>query len=344
MFSTVGLMSISPYIRGLRDKVGNDLLLLPSAAVLPRDDVGRLLLVRLADTGNWGVIGGGVEPDESPQECAVREAREEAGVELELGPLAGVFGGPEYRVAYPNGDETSYVVSAFEATILSGEPRADGSETTEVGWFDLDRLPLEGMGPLNRALLRDLGLGTARTRQPVLVVVTGLQGTGKSTIARVAADHLGVAVLSHDWAMSGLRPYPEVQATLDNMDPPGHGAVGWSLLIALARSQLRAGKSVVLDGMARAPEMDLLRRMADDEHAALVAIMTECSDPDLHRTRVEGRNRGIPNWYELDWSHVEKSRANWDASLPVDLRLDTAPQLEQMKNQIRGLLANQGRR
>ena len=85
----------------------------------------------------------------------------------------------------------------------------------------------------------------------LLVLVTGLPGTGKSTMAEIASRELGAPVLGHDWAMSGLRPYPEMQRALDAMDPPGHRGVGWSLLWALARSQLRRGSSVVLDGVAR---------------------------------------------------------------------------------------------
>ena len=95
----------------------------------------------------------------------------------------------------------------------------------------------------------------------LLIVVTGLQATGKSTIAGIAGDHLGAPVLSHDWAMSGLRPYPEIHKTLDAMDPPGHGRVGWSILWALARAQLRGGRSVVLDGVARHPEIDGSRQL-----------------------------------------------------------------------------------
>ena len=150
-------MGISPFVRGLREKVGTGLLLLPSTTVLPRDDGGRILLVRLHDSGHWATIGGAVEPDESPQECAVREAHEEAGVEIGLGPVLGVFGGPEYRVTYPNGDETAYVVTVFDATVLSGEPRPDFDETVETGWFDPDDLPLDEMGRLTRALFRDVG-------------------------------------------------------------------------------------------------------------------------------------------------------------------------------------------
>lgn len=147
---------ISPYIRHLREIVGNALLVLPSTAVLPRDDAGRLLLVRLTDTGNWATIGGAVEPDESPRDCAVREAEEEAGIKVELGDILGVFGGPDYRVTYPNGDESAYVVTIFQATVTDGTPRPDGDETSGVGWFRPDELPIDQMGKLTKALFRDL--------------------------------------------------------------------------------------------------------------------------------------------------------------------------------------------
>jgi 8-oxo-dGTP pyrophosphatase MutT (NUDIX family) len=149
---------ISPFIRDLREKIGHALLVLPSAAVLPRDAAGRLLLVRLIDTGNWATIGGAIEPDESPRDSAVREAQEEAGVTVELGDILGVFGGPEYRVVYPNGDESSYVVTVFDAAVVEGSPRPDHDETSEVGWFGPTELPVGQMGGLTRALFRDLGL------------------------------------------------------------------------------------------------------------------------------------------------------------------------------------------
>jgi predicted kinase len=161
----------------------------------------------------------------------------------------------------------------------------------------------------------------------LLVLVTGLQATGKSTMGQVAADELGVPMLSHDWAMSGLRPFPEIQHALDTMDPPGHRAVGWSLLWALARSHLRAGSSVVLDGVAREPETEATRRLAQEEHANSLVVMTTCGDVALQRDRVEGRDRHIPNWYELDWAHVERARASWLPPPGVDLVLDATDSL-----------------
>ena len=157
-------MAMSPYIRRLRDLIGNELLVLPSAAVLPRDDAGRILLVRLIDSGLWATIGGAIEPDESPEEAALREAEEEAGVQVKLGPVLAVLGGPEYRLRYPNGDQTSYVATVFDATVIGGVPRADGDETSAVAWWEPENLPYDQMGTLTWALLRDVGVSDESAR------------------------------------------------------------------------------------------------------------------------------------------------------------------------------------
>jgi len=152
-----GVMAIAPYIRRLRDLVGHELLVLPSAAVLPRDAAGRLLLVRISDTGQWAAIGGAIEPDESPERAALREAQEEAGVTLELGPILAVLGGPEFRITYPNGDQTSYVSTVFDAKVIGGTPKPDGEETLAVEWWDCEALPYGEMSGFTRSLLAAVG-------------------------------------------------------------------------------------------------------------------------------------------------------------------------------------------
>ena len=173
----------------------------------------------------------------------------------------------------------------------------------------------------------------------LLVLITGLPGTGKSTMAEVAGQSLSAPALGHDWAMSGLRPYPELQAALDTMGLRGHRGVGWSLLWALARSQLRAGSSVVLDGVARDPEVEGTRLVARQEGAPSLVVLTTCRDPGLHRSRVEGRRRMIPDWYELDWDHVERARASWAPPGDVDLVLEAADPVEENAARLEGLLS-----
>ncbi len=172
----------------------------------------------------------------------------------------------------------------------------------------------------------------------VLVLVTGLPGTGKSTMAEVAAETLAAPTLAHDWTMSGLRPFLKIQAALDAMNPSGHRDVGWSILRALARQQIRRGSSVVLDGVARAAEIKQCRGMALEEGAQLVVVMTQCAAPEIHRSRIEGRERSIPNWYELDWDHVAQARAGWEPIQGADVVLDAANQLEENTTRLREVL------
>jgi len=180
--------------------------------------------------------------------------------------------------------------------------------------------------------------------RPTLVLVTGVQGTGKSTVADAAARLLGAPVLAHDWAMSALRPYGTIQQALDDMTPPGHGAVGWSILTALARAQLRRDAAVVLDGMARAPEVERCRAVAEEERSRFVVILTVLSDSAVHRSRIEGRDRGIPYWYELEWRHVQRSMATWSPPDQVDLTLDGVDPLEANAGRLAALLLGPGDR
>ena len=131
-------MGMSAYMASLRERVGNALLEVPSVTIVLRDAQGRVLLVEHADTGEWTLPGGAIEPLETPANAAVREMWEETGVHVKLTRLVGVFGGDEYVVHYSNGDRTSYVTAAFEAEAIAGEPRPDGEETLAVRFLSPD--------------------------------------------------------------------------------------------------------------------------------------------------------------------------------------------------------------
>src|SRR4029077_9163384 len=58
-----------------------------------------------------------------------------------------------------------------------------------------------------------------------------------------------------------------------------------------------------------------------------------------HRSRVEGRAGGIPNWYELDWPHVERAISTWEPPLGVDLELDAAWPLAENRELLKPVLS-----
>lgn len=126
---------LSPYLTNLRDKVGHGLLLLPSVTVLAFNLSGEVLLVRHSNYNVWVAPGGMVEVDESPAAAAHREMEEETGCRVELQGIVGVYGGPNFRVHYQNGDEVAYVMTVFEGLIVGGELQPDGQETLETRFF-----------------------------------------------------------------------------------------------------------------------------------------------------------------------------------------------------------------
>jgi ADP-ribose pyrophosphatase YjhB (NUDIX family) len=157
-------MPMSEYLRRLRERVGNDLLVLPAVAVMVLDAKERLLLVRDAGTGLWATPGGAVDPDEDPADAAVREMGEETGLLVELQRVLGVYGGPEFRLTYPNGDVVSYCIISFAAEIRGGAMRPDGIETLELRWFSEAETEALDMGPWTRITIRDAFAPPAQAR------------------------------------------------------------------------------------------------------------------------------------------------------------------------------------
>jgi len=151
-------MPMSEYVRRLRNAIGTELLLLPSVAVILRDERGRVLLVRDAEHGQWALLGGGVDPGESPQEAALRESKEEIGVDVELGDIVCALGGREYEVEYANGDRSAYVTVVFDGRITGGELVPDGVEVLEARWFAAADLPSADLHFFARSALRELGV------------------------------------------------------------------------------------------------------------------------------------------------------------------------------------------
>jgi 8-oxo-dGTP pyrophosphatase MutT (NUDIX family) len=136
-------LPISPYLAGLRAKVGHDLLVLPAVAVVVRDRSNRLLLVRDRASASWGLPAGAVEPAETPREAARRELLEESGIDCNDLELAAALGGREFRHEYANGDLVEYAVFVFRGTVSLTEvpARFDTAEVVEARFFSRESAP-----------------------------------------------------------------------------------------------------------------------------------------------------------------------------------------------------------
>ena len=148
---------MADYMRWLRGQVGRRKILLVFASACVRDDAGRVLWQRRSDFGWWGLPGGVLELDESLAGCAVREVREETGLEVEPIHLVGLYTSPDFDVTYPNGDQVQQMTACFECRVAGGSIRPDGGETLELNWFSPQEAPPTALW--YRAMAADLAGG-----------------------------------------------------------------------------------------------------------------------------------------------------------------------------------------
>ena len=107
---------------------------------------GSLLLVRRRDTGVWELPGGRVDVGESAEQAAVRETAEEAGVQVAITGLAGLFTDPRHVIRSRDGDVRQQFAVLFRGSVVGGVPHGDQFETSEAAWIrveDLPGLPME---------------------------------------------------------------------------------------------------------------------------------------------------------------------------------------------------------
>jgi ADP-ribose pyrophosphatase YjhB (NUDIX family) len=125
-----------------------------AAVVIVRD--GKVLLGRRAKApfqGAWEVPGGFVERGEHPVDAAVREVREELGVDVELTGLVGVY-------IETSGRNEQLQITVFEGTTSAVEAVPDPAEVIEWAWFAPDDFPgADDMAGRHRLRLDDWRAG-----------------------------------------------------------------------------------------------------------------------------------------------------------------------------------------
>lgn len=128
--------------------------LVPASGVLAVNEAGEILLQRRRDTGQWALPMGKQELGETPTQCAIRETKEETGVDVEVIGILGVYSDPAHIVAYTDGE----VRQEYEVTLLArpvGGTPAVNDEASDVGWFAPAKLADLDIHPTMRRQIGD---------------------------------------------------------------------------------------------------------------------------------------------------------------------------------------------
>lgn len=133
-------------------------------------------------------------------------------------------------------------------------------------------------------------------QKPVLYILSGLPGSGKTTLAEMLARRLHTVFLRIDTIEQALRDLCAIEVRGE----------GYRLAYRVAADNLRLGMSVVADSCN---PLQLTRRewkrVAIESYASYVNIQVVCSDHKEHRRRIEMRRSTVPGLRLPSWSEVD---------------------------------------
>lgn len=170
------------------------------------------------------------------------------------------------------------------------------------------------------------------------VSISGLPGTGKTTLARALAVALGAVQFSRDPLMDVLYT-GGVPAQRDPANGRwGYPEMGWELLHALMREQLSLRRSVVLECVAPPRVRATWQQTAEELGARFWVIDTVCADPALHEQRVTERGVVKRRDMELAWEVVAPMRSTFVSHPRAHYVADAEQPLEQNVDAIMALM------
>ncbi len=122
----------------------------PGAGALVIQD-GKILLLKRGEEprkGYWNFPGGYMDTYESPEECALREVKEETGLTIKLEKLFGLY------LEKESNESWTVLAIFYLASVIGGSPQL-APEVMEMAWFLPDTLPLNLAFPHTRKCLED---------------------------------------------------------------------------------------------------------------------------------------------------------------------------------------------
>ena len=125
------------YVQRIRPYLGSQKIILNAAGgVVVKDN--KVLLQRRSDNHEWGLLGGLLEMNETDEEAAIREVKEESGLIVRPISFLGIF--HNHEMVWANGDQAHTIGAYFLFEIVGGELRLD-EESLELKYFGKDEAP-----------------------------------------------------------------------------------------------------------------------------------------------------------------------------------------------------------
>ncbi|MER7861079.1 NUDIX domain-containing protein [Amycolatopsis japonica] len=112
-----------------------------AVSVFIQDDEGRILMIRRTDNDLYSIPGGQLELGETLSQAAVREVREETGIECEVTGVIGLYSNPNHVIAYDDGEVRQEFSICFRAMPIGGSLRTS-NESREALWVSRSKLQI----------------------------------------------------------------------------------------------------------------------------------------------------------------------------------------------------------
>lgn len=154
-------------------------------------------------------------------------------------------------------------------------------------------------------------------KQLKLIIVSGLPGSGKSTIAERISAELGLPIFSVD-------PIESVIIKSGIKQSFETGLVAYLVAENLANEQMKLGQSVIIDAVSPVKESREIWHNLSDKHNAKLIIIECVLDQKVHQERIETRVRNMHGIPEVTWEDVENRRKEYLKWEEERLVLDTA--------------------
>jgi ADP-ribose pyrophosphatase YjhB (NUDIX family) len=118
--------------------------LIPAASAIVVDEASRILLIRRSDNALWSIPGGAMEVGERIADTAIREVKEETGLQVVPEAIIGIYSNPRHVIEYADGEVRQQFSICFACRLVGGE-LATSDESTEVGFFapaEIEAMPM----------------------------------------------------------------------------------------------------------------------------------------------------------------------------------------------------------